>query len=183
MSKKNHIIHDQLQQLKPQLYSISSDDYSFQEILDLFKQQLGEYPGTLLQKPIAVDYFNIKENILLAYSIARPKNKNKEQIIEDAFEEADIDLNDLDPTISLGDLPLEMILKIQFITHFLCQNKIILLDSWINKLPDEKIKEITLFFKQICQQQKCAILIYSSNHTIIQRCDETLYLDSLLSVS
>ena len=182
MQKKNRVPQDKLYQLKPQLYSLSSVNYSFQDLLDLFKQHLGDYPGTLLQKPVAIEYLSLKENILLAYSIADPKNKYKEQIIEDTFEKSGIDLNHLS-SIPLADLPLETILKVQLVTHFLCQTKIILLDNWIAKLPEEDMKEVTLFLKHICRQQGCAILIYTSNNTVMKQCDETIYLDSFLSVS
>ena len=182
MQKNDRQKHDTLHQLKPQLYSILSTNYSFQGLLDLFKQQLGDYPGTLLQKPVAINYLSIKENVLLAYSIAHPKNKSNERIIEDAFEEAGIDLNDLSSR-SLTDLPLETVLKVQLITHFLCQTKIILLDNWVAKLSEDDVKELTLFLKRLCQQQQCTILIYTSNPAVAQRCEEILYLDSLLSVS
>ncbi|MBM6614406.1 hypothetical protein JTF06_05830 [Desemzia sp. RIT804] len=182
MQKKESIPQDKLQQLKPQLYAISSTKFPFQKVLELFKQQLGMYPGTLLQKPIVIDYLSVKENILLAYSIAYPKNKHKEQILEDAFEEVGIDLDDLS-AIPLIDLSLETVLKIQLITHSLCHTKIILVDNWLSNLPEEDVKEITLFLKYICQQQKCTILIHTSNNTIVQKCDETIFLDPLLSVS
>ena len=182
MQMKNHTQLDKLHHLKPQLYSISSANYSFQNVLDLFKQQLGRYPGTLLQKPVALDYLTIKENVLLAYSIVYPKNKHKEQTLEDAFEEAGIDLNDLS-SVPLADLSLETVLKVQLITHFLCQTKFILLDNWVTKLPEEDVQEIILFLKHICQQQQCTILIYTSNHAITQRCEENILLDSQLSVS
>lgn len=182
MQKNDRQKHNTLHQLKPQLYSILSTNYSFQEILDLFKQQLGKYPGTLLQKPVAINYLSIKENVLLAYSIAHPKNQSKERIIEDTFEDAGIDINYLS-SIPLTDLPLESVLKVQLITHVLCQTKIILLDNWVTKLSEEDVKELTLFLKRICQQQQCTILIYTSHHAVAQQCEEILYLDSLLSVS
>lgn len=177
MQQKNRTNQNVSDRLAPRLYSIPSMDYSFYEVLELMKQQLGEYPGTLLQKPVAVDYLSLKENILLAYSIVYPTHTHIEQTLEDAFEEEGIDLNDLS-SIPLADLSLQAILKIQLITLFLCQIKVILLDDWVSDLPEEDARQIMLYLKRVCQERGCSILIYTSNPTIVKQCDETICLDN-----
>lgn len=163
----------QLPQLKAQLYAIQSDPYDFATVLSLLKKEYGFYPGTLLKYPVALDHLTIKENILLAYSIAHPKKRNKERIVMDLLENNGVDI-DYISNHSFSALPMHSSLNIQLLIHYLCGTKIILVEDWINELSDYELTSFLLLLKNICSKQDVTVLIDSLHPRIKDRCDDIL---------
>lgn len=168
--------------LKPKLYAIQTEKYDFSTSLVLLEKQLGFYPGTLLRNPIAFDHLTILENILWAYAIAHPKQRNKERIVTDMLEEHSIDI-DFISNHSFHDLSLHTSLNMQLFIYFLCDTKVILVDDWLNHLPDYELNNMILLFKSICQKQDVTILLYTEDERVKARCDEFLFLDELYKKS
>lgn len=164
-----------LPSLKPQLYAIQLKPYDFETVLLLFKEKYGLYPGTLSKQPVVFDHLTIKENILLAYSIAHPKQRNKERTVIDLLENSGVDV-DYISTHPFSDLPMHASLNMQLLIHYLCGTKLILVEDWVNELPDEELRSFLLLLKNVCLKQEVTILVDSSQSRIHSRCDQVLSL-------
>lgn len=176
MQRKQPTQYTQMSQLKPQLYALQAKQCTFSSILMFFKKSFGFYPGTLLTEPVAFGYLTIKENILLAYSIAHPKHRNKETFIMDELENSGVDIEYIS-THHFSSLPLHTSLDMQLFIHYLCETKIILVEDWINDLPDDELKTFILLLKNLCYKQDVTVLINSTHEKVRERCDEILSLD------
>lgn len=176
MRKESSILEIQLPKLKAQLYAIQSGNYSFDTVLTLLKKRYGYYPGTLLKDPIAFDYLTIKENILLAYSIAYPKQRNKERTVMDVLENSGVDVEYIS-THPFSALQLHSSLNMQLLIHYLCDTKIILVENWVSEMPDDELKSFILLLKNISYKKDVTILIDSNHERIKERCDEVLSLN------
>lgn len=165
--------------LKPQLYAVQTEKYDFSASLALLEKQFGFYPGTLLSNPIAFDHLTILDNILWAYAITHPKERNKKRIVIDLLEDNRVDI-DFISNHSFNELSLQTSLNMQLFIHFLCNTKVILVDDWLSRFPDYELKSMILLFKSICQKQGIPILIHTNDERIKERCDDFLFLDEFI---
>lgn len=176
MPLKHSISEIAIPTMKPQVYAVQSEQFTFAEILTLIQKKIGYYPGTLLKNPIAFEHLTIIENILLAYSIAYPKKRNKEQEVIDLLESNDIDV-DYISNQRFDSLSLHTSLNLQLCIHYLCNTKVILVGDWVNQLEAYELKSIILLLKNICHKQEITVLINTNDEKVQEYCDNVLRLD------
>lgn len=182
-SKEQHPPKPSFSPEKGKLYTLFSEAEDlqsiFSDVFNLMKKNTGTAPGTVLKESATLDHLSIKENFLLAVSLAYPRKRDADLLVSDALEE--LDISTLQANDPFSSLQLEKSIQLQLQINFICNKSIIIIDDWLENEPHSVQEEWLTLLKHLAKEKECTFIVLTTDNTIEALGDFTVSLEDFHS--
>lgn len=153
--------------IKPKtIYTFSAKQMELPSLMKQLKSQSGFFPGVFTKETTFIEYLTIRENMLVALSLASDQPKRTlDLMVNEILEE--LNIPDSLANQPFNTLSLELSLQLQLQLNVLCNKKIILVDDWL-KYESESEKQDWLFlFRHFARTKGCSFILFTSDEKLL----------------
>lgn len=148
------------------IYTFLSMQMDLSSLMKQLNRQSGSFPGLITKDTTFIDYLTIRENLLVALSLA-PNNSKRDLdlIVDEVLEELQIPDSLADQHFDV--LPVNLSLRLQLRLTALCNKKIILVDDWLSYESPTAKQDWLLLFREFTRKTGCSFILFTPNEQLL----------------
>ena len=167
MFNQSEVVGKELFQLSQKtIYTFSTEQMSLSSLMKQVKAQTGTFPALITTDDVFIDYLTVRENMLVALSLAPNQPKRTTAFLVNEL------LEELNISESLAKQPftalsIKQYIQLQLQIALMCHKKMIIIDDWLKQETTVDRQEWLLLFRHFVRTTECSFILATSDEKIL----------------
>ena len=167
MFNQSEVVGKDLFLLSPKtIYTVSTEQMSLLSLMKQIKAQTGTFPGLMTTDDVFIDYLTVKENMLVALSLAPNQPKRTTAfLVNELLEE--LNISESLAKQSFTALSMKQYIQLQLQIALMSHKKVIVIDDWVRHETTFARQEWLLLFRHFARTTACSFIFATSDEQIL----------------